>query len=134
MKSLLIVDGDEQVGEIFAAIFRGHDWAARSYRDARRAADDLARRAHYDAVILSQCVLGMSGVELIRRIRALDHRQDVPIVMVSGMTDVDLRVAAMAAGADDVWCKPVDIAALVAAVRQRVDALSPHRERAFHIP
>ena len=134
MKSLLIVDGDEQVGEIFAAIFRGHGWSVRSCRDARRAADDLAGRAHYDAVILSQCVLGMPGVELIRRIRALDHGQNVPVVMVTGMTDVDLRVAAMAAGADDVWCKPVDIAALVAAVRQRVDAMSPQRDRALQIP
>ena len=131
MKSLLVVDGSEAVAELFAEVFRRHGWAVRVYSDAQRAASELEGRTPFDAVILSQRLPGMAGVELITRIRALDHRKDMPIVMVTGLTDEDVRVAAMAAGADDVWCKPVDLAALVAAVRQRVDAMNPHRERAL---
>ena len=131
MQSLLIVDGSEVVAELLAEVFGRHGWAVRAYSDAQRAANDLEGRTPYDAVILSQRLPGMPGVELITRIRALDHRKDVPIVMVTGLTDEDMRVAAMAAGADDVWCKPVDLAALVAAVRQRVDAMHPRRERAL---
>jgi two-component system, chemotaxis family, chemotaxis protein CheY len=133
MKSLLIVDGCKPVAELFAEAFGQHGWAVRAYNDAQRAANDLEGHTPCVAVILSQHLPGMTGVELITRIRALDHRKDVPIVMVTGMTGEDMRVAAMAAGADDVWCKPVDITALVAAVRQRVDAMSPQRERALHV-
>ena len=66
----------------------------------------------------------MGGVELITRIRALDHRRDVPIVMVTGT--VDVVAAALSAGADDVLYKPVDVDLLVDTVNKCVERRRPH--------
>ena len=56
-----------------------------------------ATRASFDAVLVSNRLRDMGGVELITRIRALDHRKDVPIVMVTGSTEVAVVAAALAA-------------------------------------
>ena len=63
----------------------------------------------------------MSGMELMRRIRALHHRKDVPIVMVTGTIDATVAVGALAAGADDVLYKPTGVTSLVTAVNRWVD-------------
>ena len=62
----------------------------------------------------------MNGVEMIGQIRALGHRRDVPIVMVTGTADCSIVAAALAAGADDVLYKPTDVEGLVTTVSKRV--------------
>ena len=74
-----------------------------------------------DVIFLDIHMHGMDGVELIERIRALDHRKDVPIVMVTGTVDCAVVGAALAAGADDVLYKPTDVAIVVATVTKCVE-------------
>jgi DNA-binding response OmpR family regulator len=116
MKSILIADGNKSVAEMFAYVFARHNWTVTTYSNGKRAGEELRGSTHYDAVIVSYRFAGMNGVELIRLIRALDHRRDMPIVMVTGTIDLDVVAAALAAGADDVLYKPTDIAVLVATV------------------
>jgi len=116
MQSILIADGDERVAQMFAEVFAGHDWHVTAYSDGRRAGEDLRGGAHYDAVLVGYLFEGVDGVDLIKQIRALDHRQDVPIVMVTGIVEVTVMAAALTAGADDVLYKPIDAAILVATV------------------
>jgi DNA-binding response OmpR family regulator len=121
MKSLLIAEGDERVAELFADLFALDGWAVTLYRDGQPAAEALGSRASYDAVLVSNRLHDMGGVELITRIRALDHRQDVPIVMVTGTCEVHVVAAALSAGADDVLYKPVDLDLLVTTVNKCVE-------------
>jgi DNA-binding response OmpR family regulator len=72
-------------------------------------------------VLVSHRFDGMDGVDLIKLIRALDHRKDVPIVMVTGTLGLDVVTTALTAGADDVLYKPIDLAILVATVSKCVD-------------
>ena len=65
---------------------------------------------------------------MITRIRALDHRKDVPIVMVTGSTEVAIVAAALAGGADDVLFKPVDVATLVDTVNKCVERARRERQ------
>ena len=126
MKSILIADGNECVAEMFAYVFVRHDWTVTQYSDGKRAGEELCGRAHYDAVLVSYRFDGIDGVELIRLIRALDHRKDMPIVMVTGTVDLDVVAAALAAGADDVLYKPTDVAVLVATVNKCLERGKHH--------
>ena len=94
VKSILVADGDERVAHLFAEVFASLDWHVTRYNDGRRAGEDLGGCAHYDAVLVGYRFEGMDGVELITRIRALGHRQDVPIVMVTGTVDCAVVAAA----------------------------------------
>jgi DNA-binding response OmpR family regulator len=106
---------------MFGALFAGQEWHVTRYSDGQRASETLAGQVHYDAVLVGYRLEGIDGVELIRRIRALEHRQDVPIVMVTGTVDVAVVAAALAAGADDVLYKPTDVDILVATVTKYVE-------------
>ena len=121
MNSILIADGDDRVAELISALFARGGWTVTTCLDGQRAADALGSRASYDAVLVSNRVHDMGGVELITRIRALDHRRDVPIVMVTGTVECALLADALAAGADDVLYKPTDIGILVATVNKCVE-------------
>jgi DNA-binding response OmpR family regulator len=121
MKSILIADGDERVAHMFAEVFASHDWNVTRYSDGHRAGEDLCGNAYYDAVLVGYRFEGMDGVELITRIRALAHRQDVPIVMVTGTVDCAVLADALAAGADDVLYKPTDVAIVVGTVTKCVE-------------
>jgi len=116
MKSIVIADGDERVAQVFAEIFAMNDWNVTWNSDGRRTVEALRGHVRYDALLVSSRLHDMSGVELIARIRALDHRKDLPIVMVTGTASVDVAAAALAAGADDVLYKPTEMAILVGTV------------------
>ena len=116
MKAILIADGDESVADLFAYVFASHDWNVTRYSDGKRAGEELRGGTHYDVVLVSYRFDGMDGVELIKLIRGLDHRKDVPIVMVTGTVGLDVVTAAITAGADDVLYKPIDLAILTATV------------------
>jgi len=128
MKSVLIAEGDDRVAELFASLFARDGWTVTTCLDGQHAADALGGSASYDAVLVSNRLHDMGGVELIRRIRALDHRQDVPIVMVTGTAECAVLADALAAGADDVLYKPVDVAILVDTVNKCVERARRQRE------
>jgi len=121
MKAILIAEGDDLVAELFASLFARDGWTVTICLDGQRAADALGGSASYDAVVVSNRLHGMSGVALITRIRALEHRRDVPIVMVTGTVECALLADALAAGADDVLYKPVEVVILVDTVNKCVE-------------
>jgi len=127
MKSILIAEGDERVAELFAYLFAHEGWSVTMYRDGKPAAA-AGGSAAYDAVLASNRLRDMGGVALITRIRAIDHRKEVPIVMVTGTLEVAVVAGALAAGADDVLYKPVDVTVLVATVNKCVECARRQRE------
>lgn len=62
----------------------------------------------WDMILLDLRMPGMDGITAIHHIRArADAKADLPIIVVTADTAVDLRERCLAAGADDVIFKPV---------------------------
>lgn len=72
---------------------------------------DLARLYDYDAVILAQDLSDMTAVQLVRALRT--RKVESPAIVL-GDSNVEARVAALAAGADDVLTRPFHKAELLA--------------------
>lgn len=68
--------------------------------------------------VLLDCVMpgGPSGIEVCSRVKRNPATYFVPIILVSGATDRELRLAGLDAGADDFLAKPIDIGELYARV------------------
>jgi DNA-binding response OmpR family regulator len=126
MKALLVAEGDDRVADLFAYLFARDGWTVTTCLGGQHAAHTLSARTPYDAVLVSNRLHDMGGVELITRIRVLDHRHDVPIVMVTGTLDCAIVAGALAAGADDVLYKPVDVVILVDTVNKCVERARRH--------
>lgn len=65
-----------------------------------------------DVVVLDVAMPGMSGVEVVTRIRR--SGRTLPVCMLSARDEVDDRVAGLAAGADDYVVKPFSVTELAA--------------------
>ena len=52
MKSILIVESNDSVADMFAILFASHDWHVTWYSDGQRATEALGGRVHYDAVLV----------------------------------------------------------------------------------
>ncbi len=67
----------------------------------------------YDVVLMDLRMPGMDGLQAIQRIRArTDEKRDIPIVVVTADTAMDLRGECLDKGADEFMIKPVEIRAL----------------------
>jgi len=75
---------------------------------------ELAELYDYDAILMDLDLEDITGVEALRMLRA--KKMQVPVIIVSGSTDVDTKVQALAAGADDYMTKPFHKAELVARI------------------
>jgi diguanylate cyclase (GGDEF)-like protein len=97
---------------------------------------DVAQREDPDAVILETECPGYPGLPVIRALKALRADRFVPVVLLSGKTDVPSRVEGLNAGADEYLCKPHASLELVARleallrVQRMVDDLLRARQEA----
>lgn len=91
------------------------DVAGATMAEAPLAEEGLRRidAEDFDVVLVDLRMPGMDGMEAIRRIRARsDAKANLPIVVVTADTALDLRERCLEAGADDVLFKPVAMDAL----------------------
>ncbi|APX65417.1 response regulator [Sphingomonas sp. gentR] len=69
---------------------------------------EMIDRDHYHMILIDLRMPGMDGITAIRHIRARgDQKAEVPIIVVTADSGVDLRERCLSAGADDVIVKPV---------------------------
>jgi two-component system cell cycle response regulator len=73
-----------------------------------------------DLVLLDVMMPRMDGFEVCRRLKANPRTADVPVVMVTALSDIASRVQGLEAGADDFLTKPVNDIALFARLRSLV--------------
>lgn len=66
-----------------------------------------ARQAHPDVVLLDALMPGMDGFEVARRLKADPDTAHIPIIFMTGLTDTEHLVNALAAGGVDYVTKPV---------------------------
>ncbi len=85
-------------------------------------ADEVATPAEpllsqVDLILLDLVMPGMNGVDVCRRLKAVERLRDVPVIMVTAQAEVEHLTAAFAAGAVDYITKPANEVELLARVR-----------------
>jgi CheY-like chemotaxis protein len=118
MKSMLIIDGSDAIATLFSELFRRHGWELVFCADQDLALNRLVGVEHYDVVFLGNNVPAMAAVQLVRFIRALEHRRTTAVVMMTENAAVTQQ--AIAAGADEVLANPINPRALMSAVDKQV--------------
>jgi two-component system cell cycle response regulator CtrA len=85
---------------------------------------ELALTYSYDAILLDLNLADMSGLEVLRELRI--EKSATPVVILSGAQDVNGKVRAFAAGADDYVTKPWHKDELAARLRAVIRRAAGH--------
>jgi DNA-binding NtrC family response regulator len=103
--SILIVDDEPIVRESLTKWFRQDGFRVESAEHAN-AALKLMEKGPWDVVILDIKMPGMSGLDLLKRLREIDRNAQV--IMATAFASVESAVQALKDGAFDYVTKPID--------------------------
>ncbi|MEO0494723.1 MAG: response regulator transcription factor [Actinomycetota bacterium] len=112
--TVAIVEDDQSVREMLAAVLSHEGYDVTSHDNGRAALDDPAVGGA-DVVVLDIGLPDTDGLEVCARLRGAGHVG--PILMLTARHTVGDRVAGLDAGADDYLVKPFALDELLARVR-----------------
>lgn len=118
-KKIMVVDDQAVMLRIVSAPLQR---AGYEVLTAHNASDALATIQHEkpDLIILDILLPDANGIDVCRRIRQELNMIDVPIILLSGLTEVETKVQGLEAGADEYVTKPVDPKELTARVKAQL--------------
>lgn len=113
--NVVIIDDEADMRQSIAQFMSLSGFTSQTYESAVVALPDIT--PEFDGVIISDIRMpGMDGMELLRRIHAIDA--NLPVIMITGHGDVQMAVEAMRIGAYDFIEKPFDPERLADLVRR----------------
>ncbi|GHC65727.1 response regulator [Limoniibacter endophyticus] len=106
---ILVVDDDTRIRNLLRQFLSEQGFRISVAAEAGEARRQLAG-FEFDLIVLDVMMPGESGVELTRSLR---ETRDVPILMLTALSETDARIMGLEAGADDYLPKPFDPRELV---------------------
>ena len=114
---LLVVEDDPELLKLLHDALTTAGFICRQAADGRDAFIQLSQEP-FDLVVLDWTLPGLSGLELLRRMRSTAI--NVPVLMLTARDQLEERVEALDAGADDYLTKPFELQELQARVRAQL--------------
>jgi class 3 adenylate cyclase/CheY-like chemotaxis protein len=115
--SILVVDDDGSNRDLLRRrlLHEGHQVVLASNGPE---ALSLLEREPIDLILLDLLMPGMNGIEVLERLKADRRWHAIPVVMISGLHEIDAVMRCIEAGAEDYLPKPFDLVLL----RARINA------------
>lgn len=116
---LLVVDDELSMREFLEILLTEEGYGVKTAATGEHAFE-LFKKHAFDAVLTDVKMSGMSGLELIRRIRSIDP--DAPIIAITAYSSVEDAIRAVREGAYDYLSKPFQADDLREVIRNALEA------------
>ncbi len=129
METILIIEDDTRIQKALERQFTSEGYAVRVVGDGAAAAE-ICRQVKPAAAVLDLMLPGMSGREICRLIKA--DAVDLPVIILSAISEVADKVLLLEIGADDYVTKPFSprelLARVQAAIRRSARTIEARRQ------
>ncbi len=113
---ILVVDDQFQNIELLEAYLVGRGYEIVKAASGQEALEKISGN-QIDLILLDVMMPGMSGIEVLEKLRADEKTRLLPVVMVTVLKETEDKVKALEAGCDDFISKPFDKVELLARVK-----------------
>jgi class 3 adenylate cyclase len=128
---ILVVDDNDSNRDLLARRLSKEGHRADTAEEGLRALE-LVRTRAYDLILLDLMMPGLSGYEVLVRLKGEPGSAEIPVIMVSALHEMDSVVRCIEAGADDYLPKPVNPTLLGARIDASLERHQAHaRERRY---
>ncbi|MHC4991359.1 MAG: response regulator transcription factor [Planctomycetota bacterium] len=110
---ILIVEDDPLSRDLLERALRSKGFQTSATEDGAACLEWL-EHDETDLILLDVSMPGMSGLDVLRTIRERQASDQLPVILVSALTDSDDVIAGLEAGANDYVVKPVNLPILLA--------------------
>jgi diguanylate cyclase (GGDEF)-like protein len=124
---LLVVDDNPNNRNMLSRRLSRRGYAVEVAESGPEALEKI-NRAHYDLVLLDQMMPGMSGLDLLRLLRATHSQSELPVIMVTPGDNRQSMVDALGQGANDHVSKPIDLPVVAARIQAQLERSRADRD------
>jgi DNA-binding response OmpR family regulator len=130
MAKILLAEDDRALGVMITRLLQDENHHI-DCADNGHYAEELITNYSYDLVILDWDLPDMTGLEICKKYRAGGGK--LPILFLTGKTDLDSKIMGLDSGADDYLCKPFQPRELLARIRVLLRRLSEDRSSVLKV-
>jgi len=120
---ILLVEDEAPTAKSIAMMLRSQGYVCDS-TDLGEDGLEIGKLYDYDLIVLDLMLPDMDGYEVLRGLRGGQVR--APILILSGLADLDAKIKALGFGADDYLTKPFDKRELIARIQALVRRSKGH--------
>ncbi|MBQ8506859.1 MAG: response regulator transcription factor [Clostridia bacterium] len=111
---LLLAEDEKALSRAIIAILKKNNYEADAVYDGEEALAYL-QSGNYDGAILDIMMPKLDGISVLRQLREAGNK--APVLILSAISEVEDKVAALDSGANDYLTKPFDVQELLARIR-----------------
>ena len=126
---LFVVDDNELNRDMLSRRLGSRGYAVELAEDGERALARLEEQS-FDLVLLDVMMPGLSGIDVLERVRERWPESDLPVIMVTARDTTEDVVEALRLGANDYVTKPLDFPVVLARVETQLTLKRPKQRSA----
>jgi len=122
---VLLIEDDQSTSKSIELMLKSEDYVV----DATEMGEEgleIGKLYEYDIIILDLMLPDIDGYEVLKRLRAA--KVETPILILSGLTELDSKLKGLGFGADDYLTKPFDKRELMARIQAVVRRSKGHAQ------
>jgi DNA-binding response OmpR family regulator len=130
MSRILVVDDEPKLVDLVCRVLSAHGYSVESATDGAHGLG-LINARDYDLVVLDLLMEGVDGVTVLER--AVKSRPNLPVLVLSALSDVETKVRCFQLGAVDYMTKPFALVELRARIWARLHSPAANGEAILRI-
>lgn len=130
-RHILVIEDEQDIRDLMSFQLKAEGNKVSAVESADKAIGILERGEKIDLFLIDWMLPGsMSGLDFCKKLRQHKDYKDIPVIMITALTQSDNIVSGLDAGADDYITKPFDLDVFQARVRAQLRASANSTERA----